>query len=162
MIRIPLSQGKYALIDDEDAHLASESRWFATRRATATYAFRNVRRPGQKPTIELLHRAIMRAAPGTQVDHINRDGLDNRRENLRLTTPSLNQANSRKRASSASPWKGARYRGPSRGWQARIRVHGKDIHLGRFASGVEAAVAYDAAALRYFGEHARLNLPRAE
>lgn len=108
-----------------------------------------------------MHRLVVGAEPGQQVDHVNRDGLDNRRANLRLATNGQNRANSR--SASASGYKGV-YRVPNKGvyrttdkWRAQIRAGGRIIHLGYFGDAETAARAYDAAAREYFGEFARGN-----
>jgi len=106
-----------------------------------------------------MHRLIMGNPQGMEVDHINGNGLDNRRCNLRVVTTSQNQANQHARRGRSS-FKGV-FKQRSR-WRARIHVQQKGINLGSFLTEEEAARAYDAAALHYFGEHACLNFPRQE
>lgn len=106
-----------------------------------------------------LHRVIMGAQPGQLVDHANRNILDNRRKNLRLCTRRENGRNRKGPASHNT----SGYRGVTRNrtWGAQIKIGGKNIHLGRFKTKEAAASAYDAAALRYFGEYAgKLNFPQ--
>jgi hypothetical protein len=105
-----------------------------------------------------MHRLIVRAPPGMTVDHKNRDPLDNRRANLRLCDGTQNNAN-------GAPGRGvSKYRGISRRpcharpWRAEIQVRGKRYYLGSFATEVEAAAAYDVAAVMFFGPFAHLNL----
>jgi hypothetical protein len=109
-----------------------------------------------------LNRVIMDAPPGLLVDHRNGNTLDNRRTNLRLATCSQNRINSQRDKSKTS----SRYVGVSlekgRGkWLAYISYNGKRIHLGRFDNELDAARAYDLAAVKYHGEFARLNFPEA-
>ena len=103
-----------------------------------------------------MHRVILNAPPGREVDHINRNGLDNRRSNLRLATHAQNEANKPPRGE----YKGAYWCKKSGRWRASIRVDGRLRHMGRFATREEAARVYDDAALEAFGEFAYLNFPR--
>jgi hypothetical protein len=102
-----------------------------------------------------MHRLIMAAPDGIGVDHINGDGLDNRRANLRLASQRDNSANMAVRASSATGFKGVSWKRRNRKWQAQI---GR-TYLGIFASAEEAARAYDHAAREAWGEFAHLNFP---
>lgn len=107
-----------------------------------------------------LHRLILGAGPGQLVDHISRDTLDNRKSNLRLSTNSTNMQNACKhktRAAIASRYKGVCWRKDTKKWMSRIRLDGKVTLLGHFVSEIEAAKAYNVAAIKYFGEFARLN-----
>ena len=106
-----------------------------------------------------LHRLIMDAPAGVMVDHINRDRLDNRRTNLRMATNAQNQANVTKRQGMTSRYKGVSRHTATGGWQARISVEGKQMHLGYFADEAEAARAYDARAREVFGVFAQMNFP---
>lgn len=159
MISLPLSQGYVAIIDDEDAHLA-RFKWHAAVRAHTVYAARNVRRGGVGSLV-LLHREVLNAAKGVQVDHMNRDGLDCRRENLRVATASQNQANSAHRRHASAPYKGVRWKKDHKKWEARIRFGGRDLHIGYFATAKEAACAYNAEAVKRFGQFARINAEAA-
>jgi hypothetical protein len=104
----------------------------------------------------LMHRYLM-GEPAEDVDHWNRDSLDNRRENLRLATASQNIANGLSRGGS-SKFKGVSW---SRdGWNASLRKNYKTIHLGRFDTEESAARAHDTAARQLHGEFARVNFPR--
>jgi hypothetical protein len=91
------------------------------------------------------------------VDHINRNKLDNRVENLRWCTKSTNSANSRVRPGATSQYRGVRWSKLGKKWTARIHVRGKEIHLGCFADEKQAASAYNVAALNHFGSFAMLN-----
>lgn len=106
-----------------------------------------------------LHRLITKPKSGEQVDHINGNKLDNRRSNLRLCNNSQNQMNqSKKKGVFRSDYKGVCWKKQQGKWYARIGVNYKRIHLGYFNTEKEAALAYNAAALKYFGEFARLNI----
>jgi hypothetical protein len=107
-----------------------------------------------------LHRAIMHARKGKLIDHRNGDGLDNRRDNLRLATHSQNMCNRRKtKLKTTSRFIGVYFNRETNKWRAAIKCKGKKIALGRFVNEVEAAMAYDAAAKKYHGRFASLNFP---
>lgn len=156
-MEVPLSRGQVALIDDADWELIKDYSWFAVKPHKVYYAV------GHKPMINgirkkiKMHRLIMNAPPGQQVDHINGNGLDNRRENLRLATKSQNQWN-RHNACGTSKYKGVCWATSQGQWKASIRKFGKRVNLGFFDDEVDAARAYDAAAKELFGDFANLNI----
>ena len=155
--KIPLTQGFVALISDCDAELISPYRWCGTmrgRKRITRYAITNVVVNG-KPTMLYMHRLILDPPPKVGVDHINHDGLDNRRCNLRLATQTQNNGNARVHADSKSGVKGV-YRQPRTGrWIAQIRTPGKSSqYIGSYATKEEAAQAYADAARQIFGEFA--------
>lgn len=152
---LPLTQGKVALVDDEDYERLKHFKWSVLRKPDRYYARRNIKRP-QRGGI-YLHREIMNAPPGMQVDHINGDGLDCRRANMRLATNAENGQNRIKRVHNTSGFKGVRLDKRRKKWSARIWVNNKEIHLGMFEIIEEAARAYDEAARKYHGEFARTN-----
>jgi hypothetical protein len=124
-----------------------------------TYAIRDIRKPDGRWTTQRLHRFLLGVTdPKILVDHRDRDGLNNQRENLRIATNSQSNANQRKITGGSSRFRGVS-RASKRRWRAVIRVNGKNIRLGRFNDEVEAALAYDAAAREHFGEFANLNFP---
>jgi len=155
MVEIKLTQGQVALIDDEDYELISQHKWCAYKHRKMFYASRSCYINGLKTVIRM-HRLIMNAPDGTQVDHINGNGLDNRKENLRLVSNHQNQWN-RHSISGKSKYKGIHWNKQSKKWQSQIKVYGKRIHLGYFREEIDAAVAYDKAAIKYFGEFAKPN-----
>ena len=101
----------------------------------------------------------MRAPVELLVDHRNNNGLDNRRDNLRLATSSQNNCNSRKRKNTTSQFRGVCFCKAKGKWDANINLAGKRIWLGSFDSEIEAGKAYDEAAKKCHGEFARLNFP---
>jgi len=156
---VPLSQGLVALVDEDDyEQITAAGRWLAQRSKTNIYARRNVRRPDGTRTVILLHTFL---TGWPLVDHINGNGLDNRRLNLRPATITENVRNQRLRRNSTSGFKGVRWHQTARKWHARIKVDEARQHLGLFATAEEAARAYDAAARAGFGEFAALNFPLA-
>lgn len=150
MIEIPLTQGKVAIVDNEDYELVSHYKWCAAKsnNGKVYYAVSNTLGPQTK-----MHILIM-GKKG--IDHKSGDGLDNRRENLRIATISQNQANYASRGG-ASSHRGVHWRKDRQAWIARIKVSNKWIYLGYFKDEVEAAKAYNEGALKYFGEFATLN-----
>lgn len=159
-ITIPLSSRKYpglvSLIDASDADLVSGLRWFPAVRKHTTYAYAH--QPGGGDI--LLHRLVMGVGRGESVDHINGDGLDNRRANLRIATQSQNNGNTRIKSHNTSGYKGVYQPAPGSKFRAMIRIGGKGRCIGQYADPVEAAIAYDNAAREVFGEFARVNFPR--
>lgn len=157
---IPLADGRFTIVDDEDADLASSYSWWANNRPNTTYACAHVPGSGRRGQKSIsLHRLLLDAPPGIQVDHIDHDGLNNRRSNLRLATNAQNQANRRKKPGAASRFRGVSWHKASGSWQACIRRDGRQCHLGHFKDETDAARAYDAAARSVFGDFALLNNP---
>ena len=157
MVRIPLPDGLFALVDDADEALVSGFRWRSLHhRSGITYVHAW---NGQQHFY--MHRLIAGAPQGRKVDHHDRNGLDNRRRNLRVATSSENGANripDRRKAGTTSDFKGV-YWDKARGrWGATIHVDGRTRALGRFKTELEAAAAYDRAADAAWGRFARLNL----
>lgn len=155
---VPLSQGKVAIIDADDAEKVLAFKWTAMESYPGLwYAYRK----DDRKSI-LLHRFIMGAPDEVGVDHWNGDGLDNRRENLRLATESQNGANRGLQSNNSSGFKGVVFHRRCGRWQARIKVQGKTISLRYHDTPEKAAHAYDKAARKFFGEFAYLNFPDDE
>ena len=157
MKEIKLTQGKVALVDDADYEWLSSWKWCANRSHRGWYATRDCY-DGPHTRVRM-HRVIMDAQPGEQVDHINGNGLDNRRENLRICSHSENQHNAAKRRGCSSRYKGIYWHKGHGKWVARVWLTGSQHSLGLFTDEVEAARVYDDAAREKFGEFARLNFP---
>lgn len=170
MIRqIPLTQGQYANVDEEDYERLSEHKWHARWNSYtgSFYAFRSatVHLPDGnsiKRSIPM-HREVLglESEDKRQVDHRDQDTLNNTRKNLRVASRSENQHNTRGHADGSSGYKGVHWHSARNSWVARIYVNGGEQHLGVFDSAEEAARAYDAAARKHHGEFAYLNLPTA-
>jgi hypothetical protein len=160
---LELSQGKVALLDAEDFEWLSQWKWSARRhhRRTLWYAVRGVQLADGRHTTVQLHRQILDAPVHLQVDHIDGNGLNNRRGNLRLATAAQNARN-RRVISGTSGFKGVHFHKRDRRWRADIEVDRKTVCLGYFHTPEEAADAYDAAALEHFGEFACTNEMIAE
>lgn len=147
MKKIPLTQGEFALVDDDMFAYLSQWKWYLSDTGYAE------RKPVSGKVI--MHRDIMGNPKGKQIDHINGNRLDNRRENLRVCNRSQNAMNTEKRSTNKSGYKGVSLDGKSGKWVAHIR----NTYVGGFHDIVEAARAYDAKARELFGDFAKLNFP---
>lgn len=154
MIEIKLGgkRGDVALVDDCDAAALVEHRWCLN----AGYASRVICNPRRR--LVYMHRLIMQAPAGLQVDHINGLRTDNRRANLRLCTHAENKRAYKKPSRGSSRYRGVSWNTREQKWKVTIMVERKNLHLGYFTAELKAAAAYDAAALKYFGEFAQPNL----
>ena len=146
---IQLSQNKQTLVDVEDFDRLNQNNWYVVHRGTKKlrYAVRSVRGQG-KDIRYYMHREIIGLKSGNKqrVDHINHNGLDNRRCNLRLCTVSENLMNQREQKGASSQFKGVYWDKERQKWDARIKLNGKQHYLGRFDSELEAGTAYNKAA----------------
>jgi len=148
---IPLGDGFYAYVDAADYEWLNQWTWYMH---SGGYGARK----GRRKTI-LMHREIMEPPDGMLVDHIDANKANNCRSNLRICNHLENQRNKRKESRSYSQYKGVFYDKRSDKWYAKYRYGGKYHWLGHFDDEVDAARAYDRAAVQYFGEFARLNFP---
>lgn len=147
---VPLTRGRFALIDAEDFDRISSVSWRCLHTSGVDYA---IREEGGE-TIFMEH-VVLGLTQTT--DHRNGHGLDNRKCNLRPSTRSQNQANQKRRKDNTSGYKGVAWNAGARKWAAYITVRKKRFHLGLYVNPKEAAREYNTAALTHFGEFARLN-----
>lgn len=152
---IPLTKGMFAKVDDADFDKVNCCKWGAQRGKRTWYAQRN----SQIYKLYLMHRLILEITDSSiSVDHINGDGTDNQRSNLRIVTNTQNQHNARKRLGCTSVYKGVSSAiANGYQWSAKIRIEKRLDHIGYFANEADAAQAYNNRAFLQFGEYARLN-----
>jgi hypothetical protein len=159
---IELTKGYVAAVDSIDYERVSEHKWYAKVRTRidgtfAVYAIRAVCKEGGGNTTQGMHRFILNTPSGMETDHINGNGLDNRRTNLRVCTCSENQRNQRPQEGKSSKFKGVTW-GKRKGmWRAQINSSLGYRDLGYFSEETAAAQAYDTEAVRIYGEFARPN-----
>jgi len=156
---INLSKGKVAIVDDEDFERVGGYKWHANKQRNVWYAMRHSLWANDKRDLIYMHREIMglQKGNGLQIDHVNHNGLDNRRCNLRICTNQQNQFNTLKSKNKSSIFKGVRYYAKRGKWCAQIKHNGVFFHLGYFTTEEGAALAYNVAAIARFGEFALLN-----
>jgi hypothetical protein len=156
-IRLP--SGHEVLVDDRDYESLRLFPWNARRGRHTFYAV--YKRPAGDGKYQLvaMHRVVARAEKGQLVDHVNGNGLDNRAANLRICTKRENNRNRQPNAKyRSSPYKGVTFtKDRLKQYRAQINIGGRSVMLGSFATEIEAAQAYDAAAREHYGEFARLN-----
>jgi hypothetical protein len=157
MKEIPLTQGKVALVDDEDYEWLNQWKWCANWDGRNWYVVRTDYNDDRSRRVRM-HRQIM-GEPESKVDHADGNGLNNQRKNLRLATDPENQWNRRKSCGCSSIFKGVVWHKRDECWQTQIKHLGIRKYLGSFKYEKVAALAYDFAARDLFGERARLNFP---
>jgi hypothetical protein len=155
---IILTQGKVAIVDDDDFEYLNQFKWQANQKKSKKfYAWRGKKIDGKYRMI-YLHRFILKLTDKKIfVDHINMNTLDNRKINLRICTQSQNQMNTNKNNRNSLGYKGISYDKRVNKFYAAITLNKKRFNLGGFIDPVDAARAYNKAALKYHGEFANLN-----
>jgi len=153
---IPLTQGMFAIVDDADYDDLMKYSWQYADNGYAKRLKRVGEEGGRKNM--MMHRQIMNTPQGMETDHINGNGLDNRRCNLRVCTNNQNQCNRRKQVEPlSSPYKGVYWCKRGKAWIAQYMMDKKNRHIGSYPTALEAAIAYNTKVKEVFGEFARLN-----
>lgn len=156
MREIVLTDGSVSLVDEEDYYIQSQFVWSCMHSKSGNlYA---VRRVNKNNRTVYIHRSIMGDIPELDVDHVDGNGLNNQRYNLRWSTRAQNQGNKRV-VGGTSSYRGVWWEKGKQRWRAGITIKGRGTSLGQYVIEEEAARAYDAAAKEHFGEFARLNFP---
>jgi hypothetical protein len=160
MQEIILTTGERTLVSDEDFEYLIQWEWCPNYHKNITYAMRSDYSTGSRKAI-IIHRVIATRMgldiTDKEIDHKDRDGLNNQRSNIRTCNKSQNQQNASKRVDNCSGYRGVRFDRRSNRWAAQIRFQTHAHHLGYFDNEEKAALAYNAAAIRFFGEFAVLN-----
>lgn len=143
-----------ALVDDEDFDYLNQFNWCVLFRNSGYYAYRTLRTNEKRGTI-YMHRIIMNTTKVMEVDHIDHDGLNNQKSNLRNCLHAQNQKNMSAHKNGISKYLGVCYH--DNAFQVQMAINGKNTYLGRFKTEVGAAMAYDNAAKKIRGEFANLN-----
>lgn len=156
MRKIKLSQGKYAIVDDEDFKQLNKHKWhYALYKKGKGYAKSNNHKGF--PKLIRMHRIIMNAKKGQEVDHINGNTIDNRKSNLRIVTRSQNMMNTGLRNTNTSGYKGICFDKRYKRWCSYTWKNGKQIYLGSSKSKKQAAIIYNIGVEKYHGSYALLN-----
>ncbi len=157
MKKISLSQGKNAIVDDEDFDYLNQWKWYAREDYQAFYASRNLRMGNGKRKTISIHNILMGKKRGKVIDHINNNGLDNRKENLRFCTNRENTWNQRKKYGQSSRFKGVSWSSLKKLWIVQITLNGKVIKLAECKNERKAGKIYDTYATKMFGKFALIN-----
>lgn len=148
---VPLTKGYEAIIDAADVDCVSKYSWCCSIHTGKPYARRSMRRDNGSKSGVFIHQELIGSTSGLDIDHINGNGLDNRRSNLRLATRSQNMMNRKKQANNTSGHRGVSWQKQKRKWRAIIWASGCKTYLGDFKDIEEAHAAYVSASLRLHG-----------
>jgi hypothetical protein len=158
---LTLKSGNKILVDACNSALLSENGWREHVVGRTSYVRRR-KYIGKKHgkyvyEVQYLHRLIMNPPKGMVIDHVDGNGLNNRRKNLRICTRAQNLSNQRKQHGCSSKYKGVTYHPKTGGWYSQIKFKKQHIYLGYFKKEEDAAIAYNTSAIKYFGKFAKLN-----
>lgn len=156
MKQIFSNNGIAITVDEADYKLLSTMKWYVHVKSNGKCYAMSTRKLNKKPV--LMHRLILNAKHGQFIDHINGDGLDNRKANLRFCTLSQNNANRKSAKDSSSKYLGVSFCKKSNKWRAHISVNNKIKHIGTFKTEIEAALAYNKMAVKIHGKFAKPNI----
>lgn len=152
------ANGAVMLVDKDDLYILSFYKWNICKKKFANYATAYIPGSGHVGKRIYAHRLIMGAIKGQHIDHINGDGLDNRKKNLRISTNQQNHFNIHKKKRSSSRYKGVTWEKRRKVWVSQICIGGKHIYIGSFRLEKDAAVAYNEMAKKLFGDFVSINI----
>jgi hypothetical protein len=159
---LPLTKGYHAMVDDDDYYWVSQFNWQAIELNGAIYARRNKKKgilKSNEPYEIYLHRVIMKCVDKEKVvDHIDHDGLNNIKSNLRICSKDDNKIYTTSHKNSSSKYLGVSYDRARNKWNAQLKYNGQRILAKRYNTEAEAAEAYNLIAKKHFGEFANLNI----
>ena len=148
------NKGKYvALVDDEDFERVNKLNWHANKSDNKFYARTNIRVNGKRTCMKM-HKFII---DGIEIDHVDSNGLNNQKHNLRSCTHHQNMMNKSPHINCTSKYKGVSWKVKINKWQCQISINGNVIYLGVYTNEIDAAKEYDKKAKELFGEFAYLN-----
>lgn len=158
MKEVKLTRGFVALVDDDDFGRVSAIKWrYCPVRGKHEYAMGTTSGSHKTRKHMFMHRLLLNAPKGMDVDHIDGNGLNNQRSNIRLATRAQNQMNKKKKPACSSIYKGVYFRKCRRKWISYIRINKQKTFVGYFDTEVEAALAWNEAAKKNHGKFAVLN-----
>ena len=157
IMAIPLTRGLYALVDGEDYEELSKHKWCAVKHGKNYYAVRGKTIGNKKLKSIYMHQQILNTKKGDEIDHHNRCGLDNRKNNIRFCTRAQNNQNRTPSKNKSSKYKGVHWSKQHKKWRPRIYINKKQICFGLFDCEIEAAKMYDIKAKELFKEFANTN-----
>lgn len=156
MKHIQLTRGETALVDDEDFDNLNKFKWHSHRNGVLCYASRATKKDNGQQTVCMMHRQILSPETGISIDHIDGNGLNNQKSNLRMCTHTENMRNRRINDNNTSGYKGVSWDKERNKWRACIRAGGEKIFLGKFTDKLDAYVAYCEASKKYHKNFSRV------
>lgn len=155
---IPLTQNQFAIVDEDDYERLSRHKWCISYSRDCYYARRSGRVSGKKITLQM-HRVVLGLEYGDNliIDHINRNGLDNRKSNLRIVSQKTNSYNCKMQRHNTSGYRGVAFCKQTGKYTSYITINGIQKHLGFYKTPIEAALAHDVASLLVYKENAIIN-----
>ncbi len=163
ILLLPLSKGRHAIVDPDDYDRLSRNRWYVSKGRNTCYAIRGQWSPEKKRRLTIsMHREVVDIPDGMYVDHINHNGLDNRKANLRPAKPDQNARHTLyPKRNTSSKYRGVWYNKKKRRWRAVIGINNTRKTIGNYREEIDAAKAYDEEARKHYGEFAVLNFPES-